>query len=231
MVVKNRLKMLKFGVKHPLNVVCSFKKNDKGAKCVMFQVEQPVILASSSPRRRELLALLIKDFAVIGSGADESVDFPCTVSQMVETIAQRKAQDVAKSIESSAWVIGADTVVALGHAVLGKPVDLGDARRMLMMLQGNTHTVYTGVCLKDCSSGKIIVRNEATEVTFAPMDHNEIEDYLASGESMDKAGAYGIQGFCSRYITGIKGCFYNVMGLPVRMLYEMMKEMQLMILI
>lgn len=191
----------------------------------MFTVKQPVVLASSSPRRLELLTFLVKDFVVIASGADESIDFPCTVSQMVEIIAQRKAEYVARSIDSPTWVIGADTVVALGHAVLGKPVDLKDARRMLSMLQGNTHTVFTGICIKDCVSGKTIVRNESTEVTFAPMDPGEIEDYLLTDESMDKAGAYGIQGFCSRYISGIKGCFYNVMGLPVRMLYEMMNEM------
>ncbi len=178
-----------------------------------------VILASGSPRRRELLAYIIKDFDVIPSGIEETASG--SPARQVRQLAADKAADIARQYPD-AIIIGADTLVAIGPRVLGKPKDEADAAAMLRKLSGRTHRVYTGVAV--VSNSATHVAAQATRVTFCPLSDEEIQDYIATGEPMDKAGAYGIQGYGGKFITGIHGCFFNVMGLPLNRLYTMLKQ-------
>ena len=177
-----------------------------------------VLLASASPRRRELLGLVFPQFEVLAADADETPTEtePC---RLVEQLALRKARAVAKMPEAAdSLVIGADTLVFAHGAVLGKPKDEQDALAMLRSLSGTTHQVITGVALTLHGAERVF--SEVTEVEFAPMTEEEMQAYVASGDPMDKAGAYGIQGGASRFIRGIRGCYFNVVGLPVHRLYE-----------
>ncbi len=179
-----------------------------------------IILASASPRRRELLGQLIGGFEVIPSGAEENIteaDPHETVCKLAET----KAQWVAERYPD-AVVIGADTMVYLGEEPLGKPRDIDDAREMLRKLSGRAHQVYTGVCV--ITDGKAVAKAECTDVYFAKLGDEEIERYLETKDSMDKAGAYGIQGHAARFVERIDGCYFNVVGLPIHMLYTMLKQ-------
>lgn len=182
-------------------------------------VDRRVILASGSPRRRELLAFIVPVFEIVPSSIEEIASG--SPEQQVETLAADKAADIAEKY-SDAVVIGADTLVAVDDLVLGKPRDEAEAAAMLKQLSGRTHTVYTGVAV--ISLGKTHSLVEATQVTFCRMADDEISEYIATGEPMDKAGAYGIQGYGGKYITGIDGCFFNVMGLPLNRLYNMLKS-------
>ena len=178
-----------------------------------------VILASGSPRRQELLKLVIPEFDVIPSGAPEEADgHP---ARRVVALALVKAKDIAEQ-HPDALVIGADTLVAIRGQVLGKPRDEQEAIAMVRMLSGRTHKVYTGLAL--IAAGKARTACCVTRVMFAPMSEAEIHAYVATGESLDKAGAYGIQGYAVKYIRGIHGCYYNVMGLPLHTLYTMLSE-------
>jgi septum formation protein len=178
-----------------------------------------VILASGSPRRQELLKYVVPEYDVIPSSAPEdAIGHP---SKQVVELALLKAREIAER-NPDALVIGADTVVALRGHVLGKPVGEADAARMLHMLSGRTHKVYTGLAV--ISGGKARTACCVTRVTFAHMTDEQIQGYIATGEPMDKAGAYGIQGFGGKYVRGIRGCYFNVMGLPLHTLYEMLKE-------
>lgn len=180
-----------------------------------------VILASASPRRQELLKTILPEFDIIPSSASEEASgHP---SKQVAALALRKARDIAAQ-HPDALVIGADTLVALRGHVLGKPQHEADACRMLRMLSGRTHRVYTGLAV--ISGGQERTACCMTKVTFARMTDEEIRAYIATGEPMDKAGAYGIQGFGGKFIRGIRGCYYNVMGLPLRTLYEMLKALE-----
>jgi septum formation protein len=181
-----------------------------------------IILASSSPRRQQLLSYIISDFEVIPSGIEEEASG--TPRQIVIRLAKDKAQDVAGS-RPDALVIGADTIVVLDGRVLGKPKDKSDAAVMLSMLLGKTHKVYTGVAV--IYKGKVMSRCCVTEVTFDYMTREEILDYIETGEPMDKAGAYGIQGYGSKFISNVAGDYFNVMGLPVNTLYKMLKKLSL----
>lgn len=176
-----------------------------------------VILASQSPRRKELLGYLVPEFTVEVSGADELLPAGVGPGGAVILLAQRKARTIAEQHPHS-LVIGADTMVAVGREILGKPRDATDAARMLGLLSGRSHQVYTGVAL--CLSGREKSFNCITEVEMAPMAPEEIVWYLSTGEALDKAGAYGIQGAASRFVRRISGDYFNVMGLPVNMLYE-----------
>ena len=178
-----------------------------------------VILASASPRRQELLRFVVPEFDVMPSGAPEEADgHP---SKRVVALALIKAQDIAAQ-HPDALVIGADTLVAIHGQVLGKPQDEQEAIAMVRMLSGRTHKVYTGLAL--IADGKVRTACCVTRVTFAHMSEAEIRAYVATGESLDKAGAYGIQGYAGKYIRGIRGCYYNVMGLPLHTLYRMLNE-------
>ncbi len=171
-----------------------------------------IVLASASPRRREICALLGIQADICPASRERAFDPGLTVSENVLATARNKAEQVFRDVGGFCPVVGADTVVALDYRVFGKPKDEEDAKRMLAALQGRTHRVLTGVwvCGKDNRDGFV---SEA-EVTFLPMTPCDIAEYIATGEPMDKAGAYGIQGLGARYIAGICGDFFTVMGLP-----------------
>ena len=185
-----------------------------------------IVLASASPRRKELLGQLGWDFTVQVSQVEENIT-KIHPGEIVEELSALKAQDVFQRISGDVLVIGADTVVANQGAVLGKPKDAQDAFRTLKMLQGGTHQVYTGVTLCVRQNGTETVKTfyESTQVTFYTMTQEEISWYVATGEPSDKAGAYGIQGLGGRFIKGICGDYNNVVGLPVSRLYQEYKEM------
>ena len=178
-----------------------------------------IILASGSPRRKELLYYITDDFTVVPSSLEETAQG--TPEQQTLKLAKDKAMDVASSYPD-AVVIGADTLVAIDGNVLGKPKDRDEAAAMLRMLSGRTHMVYTGVAI--VNGADIITECVATEVTFVDMTEDEIAAYIETGEPMDKAGAYGIQGYCGKFIRRIDGCYFNVMGLPQNTVYNMLKS-------
>ena len=173
-----------------------------------------IILASQSPRRKELLERMgIRDFETISPNVNESAFHGLPPEELVRRLSAEKAAAVAGRAGEDAIVIAADTVVALEGAVLGKPADELDAFKMLSALSGVRHQVYTGVTV--CRGGEKQTAHEVTDVTFRELSEEEIEHYIATGEPMDKAGAYGIQGYGALLIQGISGDYYNVMGLPV----------------
>lgn len=179
-----------------------------------------VILASQSPRRRELLKRVLKEFECIPGNIDETMDRKKPLEEEVKRVSYLKAKAILKDHEDCI-VIGSDTTVVLDGKPLGKPKDEEEAFAMLESLQGRSHEVLTGLAI--LSSKKETVSLGKAEVTFAPMSEKEIRDYIATGECMDKAGAYGIQGYGSRYITSIQGDYYVIMGLSVHDVYEAMK--------
>ena len=188
-----------------------------------------IILASASPRRRELLERTGVNFEVIPASGEENriSDDP---KEAVQQLARDKAVSVMHTIEDSAdgtLVIGSDTVVVFENMILGKPHDIEDAVNTLKKLQGNTHQVYTGVSVLEKKNGVWTEHTfyESTDVTFYPVSDEEIRAYVATGEPMDKAGSYGIQGIFGIYVRGICGDYNNVVGLPVaRLFYEMKKS-------
>lgn len=182
-------------------------------------VKKQIILASGSPRRKELLSYIVDDFTVIPSNFEE-IAYGTPREQTLQ-LAKDKAMDIAKSYPD-AVVIGADTLVAIGGRVLGKPKDEEDAASMLKLLSGKTHEVYTGVAIVCC--GNVLTECVVTEVTFDVMSDEEIDSYIRTGEPMDKAGAYGIQGFSGKFIRGISGDYFNVMGFPQNTVYGMLKS-------
>ena len=182
-----------------------------------------IILASQSPRRKELLDRMgIQDFETISPNVDERAFHGLPPEELVRRLSAEKAAAVAGKVGEDAVVIAADTVVALEGAVLGKPADELDAFKMLSALSGVRHQVYTGVTV--CRGGEKQTAHEVTDVTFRELSEREIEDYISTGEPMDKAGAYGIQGYGALLIQGISGDYYNVMGLPVCRLSGMLSR-------
>ena len=180
-----------------------------------------LILASQSPRRAELLRNAGYTFEVRPADVDERVRAGEPPEEYVKRLAREKALAVLATAPADAVVLGADTTVVLGGECLGKPVDAADAQQMLARLSGRVHQVMTGVCVawrKAEERGERVdfeVGVEVTEVKFAAMSGAEIAAYVATGEPMDKAGAYAIQGVASRWIPRIRGCYFNVVGLPV----------------
>ena len=179
----------------------------------------PLILASASPRRAELLKLLRVKFRIIPSDATEVVHEHLTPLEICQLNAHRKARAVAKRIPD-ALVIGADTLVFLDNKILGKPRNLADARRMLARLQGRTHQVVTGVSLIHLRAHRERVFAISTDVLFHPLDAGQIRDYLSRINTLDKAGAYAIQESGEKIISEISGSYSNVVGLPVERLRE-----------
>ncbi|MBQ9113856.1 MAG: septum formation protein Maf [Clostridia bacterium] len=183
------------------------------------------VLASASPRRKELLAELIKDFEIIPSAADESVQGYPSTKALARMLANRKAVEVAMRPENAGkTVIGSDTVVSLGGWALGKPKDEQDAFRMLKMLSGKKHAVYTGVCFAVNKNGKcrIKTRVDKTLVYFNELSDEFILEYIKGGSPMDKAGAYGIQD--GGLVKKIKGSYTNVVGFPLELVKRMIKR-------
>ena len=178
-------------------------------------MNKKIILASASPRRRELLTQIGLDFDVVVSETEEKIN----------------STEPAKVVEelTDLVVLGADTVVACDGKILGKPADTEAAAAMLTMLQGRGHEVYTGVTILYEENGerKTLTFHEKTTVHFYPMTDAQIREYVATGDPMDKAGAYGIQGFCARYIRGIEGDYNNVVGLPVGRVYQELHGLRL----
>lgn len=179
------------------------------------------ILASASPRRKEILSNAGFDFEIIVSDADENISEDLTPEKTVEELAERKAMSVWES-NKDAVVFGCDTVVAIDGKILGKPTDDNDAFNMLRMLSGKVHTVSTGVCI--CSAEKVSVFSNTTRVEFYPLSDETIKSYIATGECADKAGAYGIQGYGSVLVKEIKGDYFSVMGLPVSQASRVLSE-------
>ena len=180
-----------------------------------------LILASSSPRRRELLAKAGYTFEVRAADIDESLHAGEQPKEYVQRLALEKAQVIA-ALNPEAVVLGGDTTVVLEGEVLGKPVDLADAERMLRLLSGRTHQVYTGLAVVRGTEHQIHV--ETTDVVFRTITDEELTAYLASGEAMDKAGAYGIQGYAARWIPRIEGDYFNVVGLPLASVVQLLGE-------
>jgi len=179
-----------------------------------------LVLASQSPRRSEILRLAGISFTVRATPVDETPLAGERPEDYVQRLAEAKASAVPATPDE--LVLGADTTVVIDGEMLGKPADEADARRMLAMLEGRRHQVITGICLK---RGAERVRDWAeTQVWFASLSAGEIEDYAATGEPMDKAGAYAIQGLASKYVEKIEGCYFNVMGLPVALIYRRFKN-------
>ena len=180
-----------------------------------------IILASASPRRKEILELADLKFDVMPSNAQE-ITTKTAPNEVVMELASIKAKDIYKKSEKQSMIVGADTVVAYQGQILGKPTDEADAKRMLTMLSGQTHEVYTGVCIIE--DGKTKTFYEETKVTFYEISDEQIDHYIKTGEPMDKAGSYGIQGKAAVFIKGIEGDYYNVVGFPIaRFLQEITK--------
>lgn len=186
-------------------------------------MENRIILASASPRRAEILKNMGFDFIVIPSDIDEDI-IESQPKEFIMTLAKNKALHVSNN--NQGIIISADTIVVSQEQILGKPKDEADAKKMLKMLSGDKHSVYTGVCVFDTSNNKILCDYDKTDVYFDNMSDKEIEEYIKTGEPMDKAGAYGIQGKACKYINRIEGCYFNVMGLPASKLYKMLKSIE-----
>jgi septum formation protein len=175
-----------------------------------------LVLASQSPRRADILRQAGLPFVVRAAPVDETPIAAESPDDYVRRLAVDKARAV--TADPSEIVLAADTTVVVDREILAKPADAADARRMLALLSGRRHEVMTGICLR--RGEEQIVDHAATAVWFAPMSAREIDDYVASGEPMDKAGAYGVQGTASKFIPRIEGCYYNVMGLPIALVYR-----------
>ena len=223
-------------------------------------MNKKIILASASPRRRELLTQIGLPFEVVVSEAEEKIT-STEPARVVEELSAQKAEavweklnfDITEPVRNDAGepenrsgettgsrresgtvtkdeiVLGADTVVACDGKILGKPKDTEDAARMLTMLQGRAHEVYTGVTILYGENGEktALTFHEKTTVHFCPMTEAQIREYVAAGDPMDKAGSYGIQGFCARYIRGIEGDYNNVVGLPAGRVYQELHKLGL----
>ena len=187
------------------------------------EMTKPMILASASPRRQELLGFYGIPFEVVPSGADETAHG--SGQEQVEQLARRKCEDVAQH-HPDRLVLAADTLVCVDDAVLGKPVDEEDALRMLRLLSGREHQVHTGVCIR-CPDGQFIQRVSTTKVRFLPVSDELLRRYIATGEPMDKAGAYAIQGQAGALIASIDGSPTNVIGLPLEVLTEVFQQLGL----
>lgn len=179
-----------------------------------------MILASGSPRRKELLGYIVKEFEIIPAVGDESIPVGTSPVDAVSMLARKKADEIYAKHKNEI-IIGADTVVVIDGQILGKPHNEDEAFDMLNLLSGKVHSVFTGVCIVS-KSGEQICFTEETKVEFYPLSEKEIRDYIATGDPMDKAGAYGIQEKGAFLVKGISGDFYNVMGLPIGRLKRML---------
>lgn len=190
----------------------------------------PLLLASASPRRKALLEGLGADIIIKPAEVDEENCVLSDPQKIAEYLAEQKALSLGnkwKASFGSRLILAADTVVAYRHHVLGKPADESDARRMIKILSGQWHQVYTGLCLYDPGKKIKLTDHEMTRVKFRKLSIAEIKEYVATGEPMDKAGAYGIQGLGSLLVERIDGCYFNVMGLPLVKLNAMMQRMEI----
>ncbi len=181
-----------------------------------------LVLASGSARRRELMELAGYDFTVRVSDADETADIS-DPALLVRELALKKALAVRRELDSLCCVIGADTVVVIGGTIIGKPKDESDAFHILKALSNRTHTVYTGLCVA-YGLDEPEVFSDATRVTFMDLSDEEIWRYIKTGDPMDKAGAYGVQGAGCVLVKSVTGCYFTVIGLPMPLLYKALRE-------
>ena len=187
-----------------------------------------IILASGSPRRKELLLQIGIVPEIIVSHVEEKItsDVP---AEVVMSLAEQKAVDVAKEMPEGTVILGSDTVVAADGKILGKPKSHEEAYEMIRRLAGRSHQVYTGVCLvkkgPEGEADTVVSFYDETDVNVSPMTEKELREYADSEEPMDKAGSYAVQGFFARYIDGLKGSYANVMGLPVHLVYQELKKL------
>ena len=180
-----------------------------------------IILASKSPRRKEILSMLNFPFDVIVSVCDEEFDSLLSIEENIKNVAYQKALSVFKNHNNSI-VIGADTVVYLDNEILLKPKDKDDARNMLKKLSGKSHYVISGLCVMN--KDKVVKTFTKTVVTFKTMTNEEIEEYINTSEPYDKAGGYAVQGLASKFIKEINGDYFNVVGLSISTIYDILKE-------
>ncbi len=184
-----------------------------------------IILASKSPRRKEILENLGVSFEILTSN-EEEITTETQPEKIAMALSRIKAQSVANSLcDENALIIGCDTIVVKDNKILGKPKTKSEAEEMLTLLSGSEHTVISGLTL--ILGDKILSRCEKTQVFFDKIERQEMESYIATGDPFDKAGGYGIQGSASRFIKGINGCYFNVVGFPTHLFYEMIKELKI----
>ncbi len=184
-----------------------------------------IILASASERRHELMKRVVDEFEVVVSDFDEnSVKFHGDFSKYVMELSRGKAENVAFKEGKDSIIVGCDTIVAHRGKVMGKPKDEKDAYNMLKALSGDVHQVFSGITIINTESHNILSDSVCTYVKFSEIDSEEILKYIATSEPMDKAGAYGIQGYGGIFVEEIKGCYYNVVGLPINRLKTMLKN-------
>lgn len=174
-----------------------------------------LILASASPRRKSLMEVLGLDFEIKVSNCKEIIDYSDKIENIVMSLALQKARDVANNSDNKCIVIGADTVVFCENEILGKPKDYEDALRMLRLLSGNTHSVYTGFSIINTANNYVITDYEKTDVTFKKLSEKEIIEYVNTANVKDKAGSYSIQGTASSFVSELNGDYNNVVGLPI----------------
>ncbi|MFP4017084.1 MAG: Maf family protein [Halanaerobiales bacterium] len=182
-----------------------------------------LVLASASPRRQELMKMLGFNFTIVPSKIKEDEYIDLEPIEMVKELARAKAEEVAELVEDT-LVIGSDTIVVLDDIVLGKPSDHDEAVSILKKLRSQKHSVLTAIAICDTVSGKVLVDYEETDVFMGPISDEEILEYVKTGEPMDKAGAYGIQGIGGIFVEKINGSYFTVMGLPIHKLVQMLKE-------
>ncbi|MEE9225112.1 MAG: Maf family protein [Bacteroidota bacterium] len=189
-------------------------------------LEKKLILASRSPRRIALLRQLGIPFESRASNVEEIIDPSSTPEENARRLAFQKAEDVAQNVKKG-FVVGVDTIVVLNGAIFGKPATADEARLMLKMLSGNEHRVCTAFAIIDRPSDKQVVEHEVTRVIFRKIDESEIDEYVATGSPMDKAGAYGIQDdYGAVFVERVEGCFYNVVGFPLTKFIVTLKRFQ-----
>ena len=180
-----------------------------------------IILASKSPRRKELMELLKIPFEIVVSDIDEQIDYNNDLSKEIEKLSYQKANAVYQN-NKDALVIGSDTIVKIGNDILGKPHTIEEAKQMLKELSDNTHEVVTGVTI--ICNDKVETFSNIAKVTFYPLSDEEIDEYIKTNEPMDKAGSYAIQGDGAKFVKSIDGDFYTIVGLPVAELYHRLKK-------
>ena len=183
-----------------------------------------IILASTSPRRQEILENLGLVFQIIAPNYNEDILNKAFSYNLIESLAENKGLSIVNKIKVPAIVISADTVVVYNNVVLGKPKDFDDALKMLLMLNGQTHKVVTSICMINNENNKKIIKSETSEVTFNKLTENDIKNYIYDFQPYDKAGSYGIQELPDNFIKEIKGEYDNIVGLPTKLLINMLSE-------
>ena len=182
-----------------------------------------IILASKSPRRKELMSLIPTSFIIQTKEVEEYINLQDSPEENVKRLAKEKAQAIGKEYKNH-WILGCDTVVVYEEEILGKPKDEEDAKKMLSKLSGKVHFVYTGIALYNESKEKLIQSAVCSKVFMKVISQEELEWYVKTGEPFDKAGGYGIQGYASNFIEKIEGDYFNIVGLPVSTVYTLLKE-------